>query len=864
MNISTPRLRSIATTVAITLRGLTGHTRRLATSAVAVLLGVAFTAGTLVLTDTLGTSFETMHVDANADVDLVVRSSASFGNGVDAVRDRLDTDLIPTIATTPGVDAAVGRTTGWAQLVHPDGSLLGDINAGVDPIGENWIADPRLTRWRLTDGAPPVRDDDVVVDRAAARSLGVTVGDGVEVLALGGARTMRVSGLATFGDDDARFGAVTVLFADHVAQAALGESGRHDVVLVALADDADPAVVADRLATSVPGGLDVLTGAELGAESLAIHQQDWAFFDTFMTGFAAVALLVGAFIIFNTFSITVAQRTREFALLRSIGAGRGQVLGSVLTESAAIGVLASAAGLIAGVGVAVGLRSVFGVFGIALPDGGIVVQRGSLVTAFAVGVVITAISALVPALRASRIAPIAALRETAIETSAGSRVRLVVGGVVTAGGVAVLGLGLSGMVGEPVALVGLGGLAVFVGIAALGPVLAQPFGRILGRPVAALRGVPGVLARDNATRSPKRTAATAAALMIGVALVGTITIVAASVKASIDQMVTAGVRADAVVESGSFGIGGLDRSVADELRRLPELGAVSGMTLATASLDGEVVDLVGMDTAVVESLLDLGRIDGSIAGATGTGLGADGIAVQTDHAAARGWTLGSALDLTLADGRTRTLTVAALVEDPHIGLPLLVDVAALDGSDRNPFDLQVFVTLADGVGTAEGLAAISSVTDRYANAEVFDRDGFARARAAMVDPLLGVIYALLAFAVLIAALGITNTLSLSIMERTRELGVLRAVGASRAQVRSAVRWESIMIAVFGTVLGLVIGTGFGWAVVRSLESEGIGELAIPVGSLLVIVALASITGVLAAVRPARRAARLDVLEALRS
>lgn len=858
------RVLAAYATVATTLRGMQGQSRRLATTAFAVMFGVAFTAGTLVLTDTLRVSFDSMHADSHAGTDLAVRRAAGVGSGPDAARDRVDADLVDTIATIDGVAAVAGRTTGWAQLSGADGVLLGDVDSGVDPIGENWIADPRLTQWRLTDGVAPSSPDSVVIDRAAARTLDVGVGGRVDVLALGGMHSMTVSGVAGFGDADQRFGTITVMFDDVTAQRLLGQPNLHDTVIVALDGEASADTVAADVNRLVGNQHEVLTGAELTDEARATHLQDWGFFDSFMKGFALIALLVGAFIIYNTFSITVAQRTREFATLRAIGAGRAQVLGSVLTESLAVGVAASLAGLAGGVGVATALRSMFGAVGLDLPDDGAVVHQTSLIAAFTVGVVITAGSALIPALRAGKTPPVAAMSEAAVETAAGSRTRVAIGTLVAVAGGIAMAAGLSGTGDDPIVLVGFGGLAVFAGVATLGPILARPFGHIIGRPVAAMRGVPGQLARDNATRNPKRTAATASALMIGVGLVGFITVLAASTKASIDEMVSAGVRADIVVESGSSGFGGLDRSLVAELGELPEVSAVSGLTSARANTDGDVVDVVGVNSAAFARLIDLGDTEGSLAGPDGAGLGTEQFAINSDEATRRGWSVGTPVAVTLADGVERVLTVAAVVDDPSIGLPMIVDQALLDETGQTSFDLQAYVEIADGVDQETGRAAVEAEAALFPNAEVLDRAAFAENRSGLVDPLLGVVYALLAFAVLIATLGIANTLALSIMERTRELGTLRAIGATRSQVRTAIRWEAVIIAGFGTLLGLMVGTGFGWAVVRALETEGIRQMVIPVVPLAVIAALATTAGILAAVLPARRAARLDVLRALQS
>jgi putative ABC transport system permease protein len=861
-----PARRAISASAVVgdTVRGLRGQRRRIVPTFIAVFLGVAFTAGTLILTDTLRTAFSAMHPGNHAGIDVAVRKPASFGTGPDAQRDRIDASVAGDVAAIDGVAAASGRTSGWAQLTGPDGELLGDVSSGVDPVGENWIGDPDLNPWRLADGAPPIASNEVVIDRGTASELGVAVGGTVDVLALGGVYEMTVSGIATFGDADSRFGTVTALFDEATAQQLLGEPGRHDTVIVRVAAGASAPTVAERIERVVDadGPVEAVTGADLAAEAHAAHMQDWGFFDTFMIGFGVIALVVGGFIIFNTFSITVAQRTREFAMLRAIGAGRAQVVGSVLVESVVVGVVASTLGLMGGVGVARGLHWLFGAFGIALPDSGVTIAAQSLVVAFVLGVGITAASALVPALRAARVRPLAALREIAVDRAATSRRRVVIGTAILTLGAASMaaGLGSSGSIG----LVAAGGLAVFAGSTVLGPVLVAPFVRLVGRPLAWLRGVPAQLARDNATRCPKRTAATAGALTIGVGLVGFITIMAASVKASIDEMVTTGIRADAVVDSNSVGFGGLDRSVAARLVELPEVAAVSGMSLATADVDGEVITVTGVDSADLGTLLDLGHIDGSLTGPNGSGLGTEQIAVNADTAAERGWEVGSPVDVTLADGVKRTLTVGAVIDDPYIGLPTIVDAELLEQARVSAFDLQVFVALRDGVDPDVGIAAVSAVVGELPQADVLDPAGFADNRAALIDPLLGVVYALLGFAVLIAALGIMNTLALSVMERTRELGVLRAIGASQSQVRTLVRWESVLIAGFGTLLGLLIGIGFGWAIVRALESEGITNLVIPASQLVVVAALAAATGVVAAVVPGRRAARLDVLDALRS
>jgi putative ABC transport system permease protein len=841
-----------------TLKGLAAHKLRLLTTAIAVMLGVAFMSGTLVLTDTLGATFDDLFADANDGTDAYVRADAAFESGGRAVRDRLDAGLLATVASVDGVDAATGRIQGYAQLVDADGDPVGDPMLGAPTYGENWVTDAGLNPWTIVDGTAPVADDEVVINRAAAEIAGVAVGDTATVLVRGGPRQVTVAGTATFAGADSMAGATTVFFTDTAAQALVTEPGRYDGIAVR-SGDLDEAALAAAIDATLPDGVEVITGSALTEESQTEIHNDLQFINTFLLVFAVIALLVGAFIIFNTFSITVAQRSRELAVLRAIGASRRQVMVSVLLEAVIVGLLAAAAGLAAGIGVAGLLKSLLAGFGVELPDGGVVVSTGSMVTSLAVGVVITLVAAIVPARKASRIPPVAAMRDVAIDTSAGSRTRIGIGAVIAGLGAIVLASGLSGAGEQPLALVGGGAVLVFLGVAVLGPVIARPVSRILGAPLPVVRGVPGLLAKENAARSPKRTAATASALMIGVGLVGFITIVAASTKASIDEAVTGGVTAEYVVQSGTFGFGGLDPSLAEQLHGLPEVDAVSGVRFETAMIDGTVRDLIGFDSAGLGQVVDFRLTEGSLGE-----LGPDGLVVILDTAEAEGWGVGTVVPVTFADGARQDLTIRAIHDNNEIGASIFTDTAVVEPHSSNPFDMQVFISVADDVAPDRAHAALTGVTDQYPNAELQDRAEFAAAQSAQIDPILGLVYALLGLAVLIAVLGIANTLALSIFERTRELGLLRSIGMTRAQVRSTVRWESVIIALLGTGLGLVIGIGFGWAVVDALASEGITKLVIPAAPLAVITALAALAGTGAAILPARRAARLDVLEALQA
>ncbi len=638
-----------------------------------------------------------------------------------------------------------------------------------------------------------------------------------------------------------------MLFTDATAQTLLSTPGQVDGILASAAPGVSQAELAQSIRTVVGSDAEVLTGAQLLAEDQASLDGEFAPFRMFLMIFALVAVFVGAFIINNTFSITVAQRSKEMAMLRAIGAGRRQVLRIVLAEAMAVGALASAAGLAAGLAIARGLKALLTSFGIELPDGPLVVHGRGLAISFAVGVGITVLSAWLPARRAGRIAPIAALRDVAVDRSGGSRRRTVTGMAVTAGGVLAL---LAGLSGGTISLVGLGAVGVFIGVAVLGPVIAGPVARLLGAPLR-LAGVSGDLAVRNAVRNPKRTARTASSLMIGVALVGFFAVFAASAKTSIAGSLREHFHGTASIESGAFEAGaGLSPDLAETLRHTPGVRTVSATRVSPAIIaDSKTVDLQAFDGATIADLWDLGTVEGSFAS-----LGADGIAVYGEHAADEGWTIGSPVTVTFPSGPA-TFTVKAIFDDGHewVG-DQFVDVAAFSAHVPDQLDTRVFV---DG-----DLDAVKSVAAAYPSAKVLDEDGFTDRVNGNIDQILGLVTAMLALAIVIAFLGITNTLALSVFERTRELGLLRAVGMSRSQLRSVIRGESMIIAVLGTVLGLGIGIFFGWAMVRALTDKGIDTLSIPVGQLAAVTVIAGFAGALAAILPARRTAKMDVLSAL--
>jgi putative ABC transport system permease protein len=829
----------------LTLRDLAAHKLRLLTTAFAVLLGVAFMAGTFVFTDTVAASYDSALAEANEGVDAYVRTPSALDLGYGEPGPRLDASLARTVAAVDGVDEVALRINGYAQLVGPDGEPVGDV-ANNPAFGTNWVTVDDLNPYQLTSGRAPTADDEIVIDKASADKAGYQPGDVATVLTKEEPRPFTIAGIATFGNSDSPAGATAVLFTDAAAAELLATPGRADAVAATADPGVSQADLAAAVRAAVGSDVEVITGTDLIAEDQESMAELLAEMGTVIRIFGVIAVVVGAFIINNTFSITVAQRARQMALLRALGASGRQVKRAVLVDALVVGVVASGAGLVAGIGVAAGLQQLMSALGFDMPDGPTVIQPSALITSLAVGVIVTVLSAWLPARRAARIAPLAALREVSVDRSAGSVRRAVAGSVVTAGGVAAL---LAGVGGE-VALVGLGAVVTFGGVVLLAPVLARPIARLFGVPLR-LRGLSGELATRNATRNSRRTARTASSLMIGVALVGFMTVFAASAKSSLAGSLETEFTGTHIVQGGGWdNSSGLSPSLADELRVTPGVDVVTQARLTPAIVDGSTTEaLSAFDATTVDDVFRLGTVEGDL-----QSLGADGIAVSADEAAERGWTIGSPVPATFPAGDT-TFTVEAIYSSgtDWVG-PMFVDLDGLRANGGDELDYRVYV--------AGDESAIGGVASAYASADVLDKDGFLAVVSSEIDTMLGMFYALLLLAVVIALLGIANTLALSIFERTRELGLLRAVGMGRPQVRATVRWESIIIAVFGTTLGLGVGVLFGWAIVRALADEGIDTLTVPAGSLAVVTLIAAVAGALAAALPARRAARLDVLDAL--
>jgi len=842
----------------LSLTNLWAKKFRLLSTSMSVLVGVAFLAGSLVLLDTIGRTFDDLFATINEDLDAAVRSSEVVETQFVDVRGRLDEDVAEIVGSVPGVAVVDPGVEGYAQLVLPDGEPLGNPGQGPPTLGFSWGSIDELNPMELVEGRPPAGPNEVVIDRQSANDGPFAVGDSVKILLQGPPREFTVVGVATFGSADTALGATMSMFDLATAQEVLGEPGKLDSIGVLADDGVSQTEVRDRIAAALPDGAEVLTGEELTEEQQSDVGAALGFFNTFMLVFAMIALFVAAFIIYNTFSILVAQRTREMALLRALGAGRRQLLGSVLIEAFVVGLVASALGVVAGIGVASLLKQMLSALGFGIPAGGIAFQPSTAYYGILVGVGVTMISAVLPARRASRIAPMAALRQAEVGQAGEASRRYLFGAAGLVIGIGLLAWGLFGSPPNAAAIIGVAAALVFVGVSAVSPLIAQPFSRIVGAPIARVGGVPGELAQENAMRNPRRTSTTAAALMIGVGLVGAISIFAESAKASIAETIDDTFVGDVVVDSGSFGFGGLSPALAEELNELPEVEAASGIRIGFADIDGNPELFYGIDPATMGGILDVGVVEGDM-----SALDENDLAVHTERAADEGWQLGDTVTMRFPETGAQEFEVALLFADNDLtGGDYFVGNPAFEANVPDVYDAQVYVLRNPEFTTEAAVAAVESVAAGYANAEVQNLEEYKQSQADTINQLLNLIYALLALAIIIALIGIANTLALSTVERTREIGLLRAVGMTRRQLRQSIRWESVIIALLGTTLGLAVGLFFGWVIVQALADDGIGQLRIPVGQLVVVVILAALAGVLAAANPSRRAAKFDILRAI--
>jgi len=835
-----------------TIKGLLGHKLRFALTALAITLGVAFVTGSFVFTDTLGSAFDGLFGDTLAGIDVQVRPTLADEFQLSRP-ERISSDLLESVAAVDGVEQVSGSLFSFVQLIGPDGEAASGF--GPPTFGASWP--DRLSAFDVSDGRKPGAGNEAALDGATAKRLGIEIGDEISVVSVGAPETFTVTGFATFAGSESFGGASIVLFDLPTAQSLFNAVDRYDTLEVAAVPDTDIADLVPRIQAVLPAGFEAVDARSVAEEQAARLKEGLSFFTTFLLVFAGISLFVGTFIIQNTFRIVVAQRIRELALLRALGASRRQITTMVLAEAFLVGLIASAIGLALGIGLAFGLRTAYGIFGGTLPDSPLEIAGRTVGIAFAVGIVVTMVSSFLPARKAGSVPPLAAMRDVETSSTSSLRGRLRAGLPILGLGIAAMAIGLFVELDaiSPISLVGIGAAVVFIGVAVLSPLVARPLARTIGAPLPRMRGLPGTLATQNAMRSRRRTAATAAALMVGLALVSTAAILASSLRATVGNLIDENFRADLVVGSAGFGAG-FTPDLTAEVRSLPEVEAAASLRGGQVLVEGDRSFLAGVDIETLDDFFTVETIDGTLAE-----IADGGVAVRKSRADSSGIKVGDILNLTFPVGGEQPVPVVAIWDAQGLDASLLVSLDTYAARFVDQLDTQALIRLAPGVDAEDGKQAVQNITDGYPNVRLLDRNGFRDQAEGQINQLLGLIFVLLALAIVVAFIGITNTLSLSVIERTREIGLLRAVGMSRRQIRTMIRWEAVIIAVFGAVLGIALGIAFGWAVVRALSDQGL-QFALPQGQLIAAVIGAGAAGIIAAVIPAARASRLDVLAAI--
>jgi putative ABC transport system permease protein len=839
----------------IALKGILGRKARLILTSLAVILGTSFLAGTSVFSDTLNRTFDNLFSDVFKNVDAYVRSTqvidADFGQ---EERQRISADLVSIVEKVPGVRDASPDIQAFARIIGKDGKPIGSDGQGpptFGSIGEEFAG----ALWSTAKGDWPNGPSEVVIDEASAKAGKYELGDTVKVVAQSGSREFTLVGIASYGDVRSPGGATFALFDSVTAAEFLTKPGFIDAILVS----GDGSVSDEKLSKAIQDALpttsktETLTGAEITLETQDQIGSALDFFGILLSTFSFIALGVGCFVIYNVFSISAAQRQRENALLRAIGASRKQITRAMLIEATVVGLLGSVIGLVAGIGLSAGLSALLRAVNIDIPSGGLVLSQNTVTSTIIIGLIVTVLSAILPARRAGKVPPLAAMRATALEIAEPGRKRLYTGLISIALGLAII---VAVVMGASNNYLGIGILFVFIGTIVLGPIIARPVAMFLGRPAARFRGVTGVMARQNSARNPKRTSRTASPVLIGVALVTAVTALAASIKGQIDDVFTAQFKGDYAISTDARGFGGLSPSLAVDLNKMPQVEKATGFGFLTVKIEDNGQYLTTITPKTIEGLWDIGLIN-----ATYSDLTTSDIFVSESTAKKKNIALGSVLQTTFGDGSTRPLKVAGFFVNDEIG-NYIANSALVDGSAIIMFDIGVYIKTKDNVDKAEAFTALENAVKKYGQGELLTKQEYINKQSGQVNQLLGLIYGLLMLSVIISIVGIIITLLLSVFERQRELALLRAVGMTRSQVRTTVRWESVITSLLGAVLGIILGIGLGWVIVFALKDQGLTSFKLPVGPTIVIMIMSFIVGLFAAIYPAWRATRVNILDAL--
>ena len=847
------------------LRGVFARKLRAFLTALAVFLGVSLMTGTYVLTDTFTNSFGQIFEESSEGVDVAVVPTEAVETEGGSEPPGMPERLLDRVTEVDGVAEAVGGIfAAGIALIDDDGDRIGSMQA---PAFGASVQPERFDPFDYDEGGPPQAPNEVAIDKLSADKENLEVGDSITVAGAEAARKYEIVGIATLGEVDSFGGASVAILPLEEAQRLADKVGEFDQISIAAEQGVSPEELKRRVAEVMPAKtVEVRTGEENAAQETEDIEDDLGFLKVALLIFAWIALFVGAFTIFNTFSITVAQRTREFGMLRTLGATRRQVLTSVLLEATVIGLLGAGLGVLAGIGVADLLNALFKTFGIDLPNTGSVVKARSIVVPLLIGLTVTLLAAIIPAVRATRVSPMEALSDQAVAPSRRRR-RFVTGLAIllSVGGIVAVCVGLFGGIessSDAAALLGLGAVLLFFGTALLSPRFVAPLASVIGLVLERVRKLTGRLARENAVRNPGRTATTAAALMIGLALVTFVTVFAAGIEASIDDAIDEGFTGDLTIQHED-GFSPIPAAVEETVQTVDGVGPVSSLRYADADVKetGDTSFITSIDPSEALSVFqfdwDEGQ-DGIVSGMT-----RDDALVDQAWATDNDVDVGDTLTVTTPASRQATYTVRGKLNDTaDLWGDFVLTHRALEEDFRERQDGMVLVNYQSGADPDATRQRIEDTMDRaFPIVEVLDQDELKDKFAEQIGQLVNLLYALLSLAVIVSLFGIVNTLTLSIYERTRELGLLRAIGMSRRQVRRVVRYEAVITALLGALLGSVLGVFFAVIVSRPLADEGF-NLAFPVATLFLLFILAAIAGVVAAILPARRASRLDVLEAL--
>ena len=826
---------------------------RLLLTALAIVASTSFLSGTFIFRDTIERTFDALFADVYERVDGYVQSSNSVENvfGLER-RDRLPSSILDEVKAVPGVQDAQAVIQGDAVVIDKDGE---PIERPTAPTFGAAIEEGDLSFWRVAEGRLPSGGNEVVLDTITADDGGFVIGDKVKVNAEGGSRTFTLVGIVEFDDIISPGNATWALFDEPTAEEFIAKPGFIDAVLVRGDGSVTPDALVERLRDALdPEIAETLTSAGITEQTQTEIETSLSFLTIFLAIFSFIALGVGMFVIYNVFSITAAQRQRENALLRALGASRRQITWSMLIEALFVGLAGSLIGLVGGVGLASGIKALLNAFDFVIPARGLAIEMRTIVVTLLAGTFASVLAAVGPAIGAGRIPPVAAMSDAILEKVGSVRRRVIFAGVAGTIGVGSI---IAVMVGADAELLAVGVVGLFAALLLLGPVLARPIARFIGAPVQRFRGVTGTMARGNVQRNPRRTARTAAPVLLGVALVTGASVFAASIKAQITDVVGSTFQGEYVINSSNGGSLSFSQELVDQINELPEVGTASGLGFAfVATSDGKGVPGAVINPVTAEGLVNLTFIDGSMSALT-----PQGVLISEGDAKSKDLAIGDSLVLFI-DGADVPLTVQGIYESSdfipsrtyHRDTFVNTSIAAPAGI--------VSVTRSPDVSESQFREVVQGVVDDYGIGELQDKQEFIASRADIIDRSLAFIYGLLMLSVLIALFGIVITLLLAVYERRRETGLLRAVGMTRVQVRTTVRWESVITSLYGAAVGVMMGLVLGYVVIIALRDQGLTEFSIPVTSIVWIMVLAFGAGVFAAVVPAWRATRVGILTAI--